>query len=71
MVSQVPIDEAREQRITYEIIVDCYDDYEIASGWYAYLNDHLDFPFAAHWLTTGPSEPEQVQVISIGRCRRL
>jgi hypothetical protein len=35
----------------------------------AYLEDHLDFPFAAHWLTTGPSEPEQVQVIGMADCR--
>jgi len=64
-MSKVPIDKAREQRITYEIIVDCYDDYEVVSGWYAYLDDHLDFPFAAYWLTTGSSEPEQVQVIGM------
>lgn len=65
MMSQVPIDEAREQRITYEIVVDCYDEYEVASGWYAYLEDHLDFPFVANWLTTGASKPEQVEVIGM------
>ena len=63
-MNQVPLDEAREQRIAYEIIVDCYDEYEVASGWYAYLEDHLDFPFAAHWLT-GPSKSETVQVIGM------
>jgi hypothetical protein len=65
IMSRVPTDEAREQRITYEIIVDCYDEYEVAAGWYAYLADYLDFPFAAHWLTTGPSALDQVQVIGM------
>ena len=64
-MSQVPIDEVRELLITYKIIVDCYDVYEVASGWYAYLDDHLDFPFAAYRLTTGPADPEQVQVIGM------
>ena len=36
-----------EERITYEIVVDCYDSEEVAMGWYYYLDDHLSFPFVA------------------------
>ena len=39
----VPVDEDREHRITYEVIVDCYDEYEVTMGWYCYLEDRLDF----------------------------
>lgn len=40
-------DPVREDRITMEIVVDCYDEVECASGWHAYLDDHLAFPFTA------------------------
>lgn len=40
-------DEVREHRIIMEIVVDAYDELEQAMGWYAYLEDHLAFPFAA------------------------
>ncbi len=33
--------------IDYEIIVDCYDDYEVAMGWHIYLEETLNFPFEA------------------------
>jgi hypothetical protein len=39
MMNQVPIDEAHKQRISYEIVVAVYDDYEVASSWYAYRKD--------------------------------
>ena len=34
-------------KIDYEIIVDCYDDYEVHMGWYYFFKDNLDFPFEA------------------------
>ena len=40
-------DEQREKRITYEIVVDCYNEIEVAMGWYYYLENNLDFPFEA------------------------
>jgi len=40
-------DDKREHRIIYEIVVDCYDEYERASGWWCYLDDMLKFPFKA------------------------
>ena len=30
-----------------EIIVDCYDEYEVAMGWIVYLSDNMSFPFKA------------------------
>lgn len=40
-------DISRRNRIEYEVIVDCYDEYEMAMGWFYYLNDNLKFPFKA------------------------
>ena len=33
--------------IDYEIIVDCYDEYEMAMGWFYYLSENMSFPFKA------------------------
>lgn len=33
--------------IDYEIIVDCYDDYEVNMGWYYFFEEALEFPFEA------------------------
>lgn len=49
-------DEEREYRITYEIIVDCYDEYEVSMGWYTYLLDHLNFPLKAQWTNANSLE---------------
>lgn len=62
-------DPEREHRIIYEIIVDCYDEYEQVAGWWCYLDDTLQFPFKAEciiersisMLKTG----ENVQVIGM------
>lgn len=56
-----PTDEQREHRITYEVIVDCYDEYEISMGWYYYLLDHLNFPLQAEWITARLSEKPQAK----------
>ena len=40
-------DEAREERITMEIVVDAYTDEEQAMGWCAYLEETLETPFRA------------------------
>ena len=37
-------DEAREERIKMEIVVDAYDEAERAMGWYSYLEDTLHVP---------------------------
>jgi Calcium binding len=41
------IDPVRENRIDYEIVVDAYNEYEVAIGWLTYLQDHLKFPLEA------------------------
>jgi hypothetical protein len=41
-------DEEREERIGMRITVDTYTPEEQAMGWYAYLDDVLEFPFEAH-----------------------
>jgi hypothetical protein len=40
-------DEAREDRIMLEIVVDAHDSEEQAMGWYYYLQDTMQFPFTA------------------------
>ncbi len=40
-------DPIRQKRIDYEVIVDCYDDDEVAMGWYYYFSDNLVFPIPA------------------------
>ena len=44
---QQPQDDEREERITMEIVVDCYGPEEQAMGWYFYLEEKLQFPFLA------------------------
>ena len=62
-------DEAREERIHMEIIVDAYGPEEQAMGWYNYLDDTLQFPFSARCVvrrTTSPLEPgEEVEVVGM------
>jgi hypothetical protein len=36
-----------QYKIDYEIIVDCYDEYEVSMGWYYYMEESLKFPFTA------------------------
>ena len=62
-------DEVREERITMEIIVDCYDEHEAWSGWSCYLGDKLTFPFQAECIRTRRGSllkaGEQVTVTSL------
>ncbi|HEX6291310.1 MAG TPA: calcium-binding protein [Herpetosiphonaceae bacterium] len=48
---RTPRDEAREERIAMDIIVDAYGPEEQAMGWYYYLEENLQFPFAATCIT--------------------
>jgi hypothetical protein len=52
--------EAREERITMEIIVDAYNEAERAIGWYSYLEDKLDFPFLCRCIEERATSPLQV-----------
>jgi calcium binding protein len=62
-------DSEREERITMEIIVDCYDESERAMGWYYYLQDKLQFPFTAQCIAKRPVSPlrvnDEVEVIGM------
>ncbi len=48
-------DEAREERIQDEVIVDCNGEDERAAGWYYYLQDTLEFPFDARCIARRPT----------------
>jgi len=54
-------DEAREERILMEIVVDAYGEGERALGWYCYLNDRLGVPFRARCI-----EEREVSPLSVG-----
>jgi len=63
------MDKKREHRITYDIIVDCYNEEERATGWHCYLEESLKFPFQAECIKARPGSPlrkgETVKVIAI------
>ncbi len=50
-------DEAREHRIDFEAVVDCYGEIEQAMGWYCYLDDRLAFPFGAKCIAERATSP--------------
>jgi hypothetical protein len=54
-------DEAREERIDMEIVVDAYDADERAMGWYYYLKEKLSAPFRARCV-----EEREVSPLSVG-----
>ena len=44
------IDTNHQHRIDYEILVDCYDEYEQAIGWTIYLLENIECPFQAQYI---------------------
>lgn len=60
---------AREKRISMEIVVDAYDAWEQAMGWYYYLQDTLRFPFPAKCIKKKAVSPlkvgEEVEVVGM------
>ena len=54
-------DPEREHRISMDIIVDAYDEYECAVGWYYYLKDQLQFPFTATCVCKRAISPLRVK----------
>ena len=46
-MAKVEKDPIREERISMEAIVDCYESEERAMGWYYYIADQLVTPFTA------------------------
>lgn len=59
-MTQAEKDEERDERIEMEIIVDTYSPEEQAMGWYAYLDDRMDFPFEARCVTEREESPLEV-----------
>lgn len=60
--------DAIQYRITYEIIVDCYDDHEVKMGWYYYMEEKLGFPFHATVdikKRGGKKETKKVEVLEL------
>ncbi len=53
-------DEAREERISMEIIVDAYGGEEQALGWYSYLEGRLQVPFLARCTMERATSPLRV-----------
>lgn len=60
---------AREERISMEIVVDAYDAWERAMGWYYYIEDNLEFPFTAICVKKRATSPlklkERVDVVGL------
>jgi hypothetical protein len=56
-MSDVELDEAREERITMEAVVDAYGEDEQAMGWYYYLEGKIQFPFTATCITKRSISP--------------
>ncbi|WP_394742949.1 calcium-binding protein [Natronococcus roseus] len=68
-MTKIDKEKAREERIKMEIVVDAYDQYERAIGWYTYLEDTIRFPFEARCTGTREVSPleegETAQVIEM------
>ena len=68
-MARQPKDEAREERISMEIIVDAYGPEEQALGWYYYLEENLHFPFSARCIAHRSISPlklgEKVEVVGM------
>ena len=47
----------RDRRITFEIVVDCYNKEERATGWHCYLEENLKFPFLAECIKERSGSP--------------
>jgi hypothetical protein len=50
-------DDEREERITMEIVVDCYNEHEAWSGWWSYLDGKLSYPFVAECIQERRASP--------------
>ncbi len=63
-------DEARDQRIQMEIIVDAYNEDERVMGWVGYLEEKLHVPFRAKCTAPRAISPlevgETVDVVAMG-----
>ena len=62
-------DEAREERIMMEIVVDAYGPEERSMGWYYYLQGQLQFPFPTRCVAERAISPlrtgDEVEVLDM------
>lgn len=61
-------EDERDHRIHYEIIVDAYDDQEVAMSWYYYMEEKLEFPIMAKVklpVKGGKTEEKSVKIVEI------
>ena len=56
-MSKLKEDKNREYRITYVIVVDCYNEEERSTGWHCYLDENLKFPFQVQCLKERRGSP--------------
>jgi Calcium binding len=63
------IDQAREERIETDIVVDCYNEFGTRSAWICDLEDELEFPFRARCVAARKSSRlksgEKVEIVSM------
>ena len=64
-MSEVEQDNTREERIDMEVMVDAYNEEERAMGWYYYLEDRIDFPFKAKWVSRNQQNGREVIAIEM------
>ncbi len=64
-MSEVEHDNTREERIDMEVVVDAYNEEERAMGWYYYLEDRIDFPFKAKWVSRNQQNGREVIAIEM------
>jgi len=65
-VTSEDTNEEREKRIRREIVVDAYTPEEQVMGWYAYLEDVMDFPFEAQCVGERDVSPlEEGETVSV------
>lgn len=68
-MTQHSADEEREHRITMEIVVDPYGPEERALGWYYYLEEKFQSPFAARCIAERATSPlrvgDEVEVVGL------
>ena len=50
----------REERITMEIVVDCYNEHEAWSGWWCYLEGKLSCQFVAECIRERRGSPLKI-----------
>lgn len=68
-MARIEKDEAREERIELEAIVDAYGPEEQAMGWYYYLDDKISPPFKGRCIKKRAISPleanEEVEVLGM------